>query len=86
MCRVLAVLVASVIAIGIPNFADFISFAGAIANTLGIYILPHLAFLSLYRKTMLKSNRFDVIVSGCIIAFGAVTGSIAAVVAFKDML
>ena len=82
----LAVLIASVIAIGIPNFADFISFAGAIANTLGIYILPHLAFLTLYHKDVLESSKCESLISSCIIVFGAITGSIAAVMAFKDML
>eukprot|EP00656_Telonema_subtile_P013904 TRINITY_DN17069_c0_g1_i2.p1 TRINITY_DN17069_c0_g1~~TRINITY_DN17069_c0_g1_i2.p1 ORF type:complete len:455 (-),score=105.03 TRINITY_DN17069_c0_g1_i2:37-1401(-) len=86
--RVLAVAIASLIAIGIPNFGDFISFAGAIANTLGIYVLPHVSFLVFHfrRRLVQPATKVDVGLSCFIVGFGAVTGSIAAVVAFKDMV
>ena len=84
--KMAAVVVASLIAIGIPNFGDFISFAGAVANTMGIYILPHLAFLLLARNGMLTCSIVERVLSMSIILFGVVTGSIATVVSFMDLV
>ena len=84
--KMAAVVVASLIAIGIPNFGDFVSFAGAVANTMGIYILPHLAFLLLARNGMLTCSIVERVLSMSIILFGVVTGSIATVVSFMDLV
>ena len=42
------ILFTGVFALYIPNFGDFLALIGACANSLGIYILPHVCWLKIF--------------------------------------
>merc|ERR1711957_142901 len=93
MGRLAAVASASLVAIVLPNFGDFISLGGALGNSLGIYLLPNLSFLRLANKETgssgingLKASFSDRLFSWAIVIFGAVTGAIATVVSFQALI
>merc|ERR1712232_709614 len=52
MLRAFLILAMGGIAIVVPHFGDFLAVAGAIANSLGIYILPHAALMVAARQGM----------------------------------
>ena len=46
--RVAAILLSALIALTIKDFGDFLALIGAVANALGIYLLPHLCWLRIF--------------------------------------
>jgi len=47
-CRTTGVWVSGVVALLVPSFGDFLALSGAVANSLSIYILPHLCYLAVF--------------------------------------
>jgi len=84
--RVLGVVLSSIVAISIKSFGDYIAFMGAIGNSLGIYLLPNIAFLVLHRRGTLKARPWELVASISIMIFGAITGSISTVASFMSLI
>lgn len=80
------VVLASALAEVVPNFGDFIALGGAVGNSLGIYILPHLCFIRMAQQGKLGFvGSLEMAASGAVMAFGAVTGIWAAAVSLRNL-
>lgn len=84
--RVLGIVIASVVAVLVRNFGTYIAFMGAIANTIGIYLLPNVGLLLLHRRGALKVGRQEVASAAVIVVFGVLTGSVATGSSFWDLV
>lgn len=84
--RALAMLSAGGVAVAVPHFGDFIAAVGGLANSLGIYILPHLALLraaSLGELHLSAPRRAASWLIAC--AFGLGVGAVATGASVKDL-
>lgn len=84
--RAMSILAAGVLAVAVPHFGDFLAAAGGLANSLGIYILPHLALLRSASLGKLSISRGRAVAS-CLVAgvFGLGAGAVATSVSVKDL-
>jgi len=90
LLRVASIILASALAIQVPNFGDFIGFLGALGNTVGIYLLPNAAYCLMVRNGRMgaEGDRTfrDWWVSVFIFVFGVLTGSVAVVGSFLQLI
>merc|ERR1712194_808851 len=86
MGRLMQVALASLVAVWLPNFGDFVALGGAVGNTLGIYLLPNWMFLRMARRGELQASSVERLASWGIILFGIISGSVAAVVSFDQLV
>lgn len=85
MLRLLLILTMGGVAAVVPHFGDFLAVAGAIANSFGIYILPHMGLLVASHHG-LKLSRFRRAFSlFVLICFGIVGGLMATIFSLQQL-
>eukprot|EP00931_Biecheleriopsis_adriatica_P115661 TRINITY_DN91430_c0_g1_i1.p1 TRINITY_DN91430_c0_g1~~TRINITY_DN91430_c0_g1_i1.p1 ORF type:complete len:418 (+),score=60.88 TRINITY_DN91430_c0_g1_i1:29-1282(+) len=85
--RALLIAVMGGISILVPRFGDFLAVAGAVANSLGIYILPHASLLVAEKRHELKLGLGRRVCSWLVLAvFGIAAGSVSSVISLSKLL
>eukprot|EP00928_Gymnodinium_smaydae_P061346 TRINITY_DN45443_c0_g1_i1.p1 TRINITY_DN45443_c0_g1~~TRINITY_DN45443_c0_g1_i1.p1 ORF type:complete len:423 (+),score=41.13 TRINITY_DN45443_c0_g1_i1:72-1340(+) len=85
--RLPLIALAGVLGSTVPSFGDFLAVAGALANSLGIYILPHCGLLlSASRGAIQISKRRKACSWMILMIFGVCAGSFATVVSFQQLV
>ena len=85
--RSAAVLTVGAVAVVVPRFGDFLAVAGAVGNSVCIYILPHLALLAegTWRGMQLSKSR-RVLSWIIVLVFGAFCGGLASVISIQKLV
>ena len=89
--RVGAILLSALIALIIKDFGDFLALIGAVANALGIYLLPHLCWIRIFGSRLRAPDRSVAFVlkfslSVVVIAFGATLAVYGSYTSLKSMI
>ncbi|CAJ1421842.1 unnamed protein product [Effrenium voratum] len=85
--RVVLILSFCGVAMILPRFADFLAVAGAVGNSMCVFILPHLAFLNQCRKGFLSASACRIPYSWLVVLiFGVCCGVWASVVSLQQLL
>ena len=85
--RSATVLSIAAVALVVPRFADFLAAAGAVGNSVCIYILPHLALLAESRSRGICVSRVRIAISwSTILVFGVLCGGLASIISIQKLI